>query len=118
MAELLDLAGKSNVILEELLPLKLTYGAIEGSDVGAGTSGATVAGTGTSERSARPAITSATAPSTTKPTTTLPATTTTTTLPPTTTTVPPTSTTSASTASCTTRPRAPARSRRASTRPS
>jgi aspartate/methionine/tyrosine aminotransferase len=32
VAELLDLAGKSNVILEELLPLKLTYGAIEGSE--------------------------------------------------------------------------------------
>jgi aspartate/methionine/tyrosine aminotransferase len=32
VAELLNLAGKTNVILEELLPLKLTYGAIEGSE--------------------------------------------------------------------------------------
>ncbi len=31
VAELLALSGKTNVILEELLPLKLTYGAIEGS---------------------------------------------------------------------------------------
>ncbi len=32
VAQLLELAGKANVILEELLPLKLTYGAIEGSE--------------------------------------------------------------------------------------
>ena len=32
VAQLLDLAGKRDVILEELLPLKLTYGAIEGTD--------------------------------------------------------------------------------------
>ena len=32
VAELLALSGKTNVILEELLPLKLTYGAIEGSE--------------------------------------------------------------------------------------
>ena len=32
VAELLAIAGKTNVILEELLPLKLTYGAIEGSE--------------------------------------------------------------------------------------
>ncbi|MEO3387206.1 aminotransferase [Mesorhizobium sp. CAU 1741] len=31
VAELLALAGKSNAILDELLPMKLTYGAIEGS---------------------------------------------------------------------------------------
>lgn len=30
--ELLDMAGKRSTILDELLPLKLTYGAIEGSD--------------------------------------------------------------------------------------
>ena len=30
--ELLDLAGKGNSILDDLLPLKLTYGAIEGSE--------------------------------------------------------------------------------------
>src|SRR5262245_47239470 len=32
VAQLLELSGKANVILEELLPLKLTYGAIEGSE--------------------------------------------------------------------------------------
>jgi hypothetical protein len=32
VAQLLDLAGKRGAILNELLPLKLTYGAIEGSD--------------------------------------------------------------------------------------
>ena len=32
VAQLLDLAGKRGAILEELLPLKLTYGAIEGTD--------------------------------------------------------------------------------------
>ncbi|WP_077963300.1 aminotransferase [Ensifer adhaerens] len=32
VAELLDLAGKTDTILSELLPLKLTYGAIEGSE--------------------------------------------------------------------------------------
>lgn len=32
VAQLLDLAGKRSAILEELLPLKLTYGAIEGSE--------------------------------------------------------------------------------------
>jgi aspartate/methionine/tyrosine aminotransferase len=32
VAELLDMAGKRDTILAELLPLKLTYGAIEGSD--------------------------------------------------------------------------------------
>ncbi len=32
VAQLLDLAGKRGAILDELLPLKLTYGAIEGSD--------------------------------------------------------------------------------------
>lgn len=32
VAELLHMAGKTNVILEELLPMQLTYGAIEGSD--------------------------------------------------------------------------------------
>lgn len=32
VAQLLEMAGKANVILEELLPLKLTYGAIEGSE--------------------------------------------------------------------------------------
>jgi aspartate/methionine/tyrosine aminotransferase len=32
VAQLLDLAGKRGVILDELLPLKLTYGAIEGSE--------------------------------------------------------------------------------------
>lgn len=32
VAQLLDLAGKRDAILDELLPLKLTYGAIEGSD--------------------------------------------------------------------------------------
>lgn len=30
--QLLDMAGKRDVILDELLPMKLTYGAIEGSD--------------------------------------------------------------------------------------
>ena len=30
--QLLDLSGKSNLRLDELLPMKLTYGAIEGSD--------------------------------------------------------------------------------------
>ena len=30
--ELLDMAGKTDTILSELLPLKLTYGAIEGSE--------------------------------------------------------------------------------------
>ena len=30
--QLLDLSGKSNLKLDELLPMKLTYGAIEGSD--------------------------------------------------------------------------------------
>ena len=32
IAQLLDLAGKRGAILDELLPLKLTYGAIEGSE--------------------------------------------------------------------------------------
>jgi aspartate/methionine/tyrosine aminotransferase len=32
VAQLLDLAGKRGAILDELLPLKLTYGAIEGSE--------------------------------------------------------------------------------------
>ncbi|MCJ9723974.1 hypothetical protein MOV66_23405 [Agrobacterium sp. SHOUNA12C] len=32
VAELLAMAGKTETILSELLPLKLTYGAIEGSD--------------------------------------------------------------------------------------
>jgi len=32
VAQLLDLAGKRSAILDELLPLKLTYGAIEGSE--------------------------------------------------------------------------------------
>ena len=32
VAELLDMAGKRDDILSELLPMKLTYGAIEGSD--------------------------------------------------------------------------------------
>jgi aspartate/methionine/tyrosine aminotransferase len=32
VAQLLDLAGKRDAILDELLPLKLTYGAIEGTD--------------------------------------------------------------------------------------
>jgi len=32
VAQLLDLAGKGNAFLDELLPMKLTYGAIEGSD--------------------------------------------------------------------------------------
>ncbi|MGO4436301.1 aminotransferase [Rhizobium sp. RAF56] len=32
VAELLEIAGKTDTILSELLPLKLTYGAIEGSD--------------------------------------------------------------------------------------
>ena len=32
VAQLLDLAGKRDAILEELLPLKLTYGAIEGTE--------------------------------------------------------------------------------------
>lgn len=32
VAELLEMAGKTDTILSELLPLKLTYGAIEGSD--------------------------------------------------------------------------------------
>jgi aspartate/methionine/tyrosine aminotransferase len=32
VAELLEMAGKTGTILSELLPLKLTYGAIEGSD--------------------------------------------------------------------------------------
>ena len=32
IAELLDMAGQRATILEELLPLKMTYGAIEGSD--------------------------------------------------------------------------------------
>lgn len=32
IAELLDLAGQRDSILDELLPLKMTYGAIEGSD--------------------------------------------------------------------------------------
>jgi aspartate/methionine/tyrosine aminotransferase len=32
IAELLDMAGRRATILEELLPLKMTYGAIEGSD--------------------------------------------------------------------------------------
>ena len=32
IAELLELAGQQALILEELLPLKMTYGAIEGSD--------------------------------------------------------------------------------------
>ena len=31
VAQLLDLAGKRGAILDELLPLKLTYGAIEGT---------------------------------------------------------------------------------------
>src|SRR5689334_2896286 len=30
--ELLSIAGKTQTILDELLPMKLTYGAIEGSD--------------------------------------------------------------------------------------
>jgi aspartate/methionine/tyrosine aminotransferase len=32
IAELLDMAGQRATVLEELLPLKMTYGAIEGSD--------------------------------------------------------------------------------------
>ena len=32
MEELLDIAGKKDTILDELLPIKMTYGAIEGSD--------------------------------------------------------------------------------------
>jgi aspartate/methionine/tyrosine aminotransferase len=32
VAQLLEIAGKHNVILDELLPLKLTYGAIEGTE--------------------------------------------------------------------------------------
>ena len=32
VAELLEMAGKTDTILSELLPLKLTYGAIEGSE--------------------------------------------------------------------------------------
>jgi hypothetical protein len=32
IAELLEMAGQRATILEELLPLKMTYGAIEGSD--------------------------------------------------------------------------------------
>lgn len=32
IAELLEMAGRRNTILEELLPLKMTYGVIEGSD--------------------------------------------------------------------------------------
>ena len=32
LQQLLDLSGKSNSQLDELLPMKLTYGAIEGSD--------------------------------------------------------------------------------------
>lgn len=32
VSELLEMAGKTDTILSELLPLKLTYGAIEGSD--------------------------------------------------------------------------------------
>lgn len=32
VAQLLELSGKSNVILSELMPMKLTYGAIEGSE--------------------------------------------------------------------------------------
>jgi aspartate/methionine/tyrosine aminotransferase len=32
VAQLLDMAGKRGAILDELLPLKLTYGAIEGTD--------------------------------------------------------------------------------------
>src|SRR5260370_36058161 len=32
IAELLEMAGQRTTILEELLPLKMTYGAIEGSD--------------------------------------------------------------------------------------
>jgi aspartate/methionine/tyrosine aminotransferase len=32
IAELLDMAGQRAAVLEELLPLKMTYGAIEGSD--------------------------------------------------------------------------------------
>ncbi|MEO3871015.1 aminotransferase [Nonomuraea sp. B12E4] len=32
VAQLLDLAGRGDSLLEELLPLRLTYGAIEGSD--------------------------------------------------------------------------------------
>ncbi len=32
VAQLLDIAGKRDTILDELLPLKLTYGAIEGSE--------------------------------------------------------------------------------------
>src|SRR5690348_5468329 len=32
VAELLEMAGKTDAILSELLPLKLTYGAIEGSE--------------------------------------------------------------------------------------
>lgn len=32
VAELLEMAGKTDTILAELLPLKLTYGAIEGSE--------------------------------------------------------------------------------------
>ena len=32
VAQLLDLSGKGNAFLDELLPMKLTYGAIEGSD--------------------------------------------------------------------------------------
>ena len=32
VAQLLDMAGKRDTILDELLPLKLTYGAIEGSE--------------------------------------------------------------------------------------
>ena len=32
VAELLTIAGKSNSLLDELLPMKLTYGAIEGSE--------------------------------------------------------------------------------------
>lgn len=32
IAQLLEIAGKSNSLLDDLLPMKLTYGAIEGSD--------------------------------------------------------------------------------------
>jgi len=32
LAELLDMAGQRDSILDEMLPLKMTYGAIEGSD--------------------------------------------------------------------------------------
>lgn len=32
VAELLEMAGKTDTILSELLPMKLTYGAIEGSE--------------------------------------------------------------------------------------